>query len=94
MTFQSILASQTFTELEILVLNFLNQELSGYFGEDFSDVDVNDIARGTGQTKPTVKGVIGSLVKKGVILTESTECGDWKVREFIYFKNQEDMGCE
>lgn len=92
MTFQSILTSQPFTELEILVLNFLNQELSGYFGEDFSKVDVNDIARGTNQPKPTTRGVIDSLLEKGVIVINDAHWGS--NYDCVYFKNQENMECD
>jgi hypothetical protein len=53
------------TELENKCLNTFISKL--YAEPGFSDVGAEEIAEGTGLKINTVKGVIGSLVKKGII---------------------------
>lgn len=60
------------TEKEALVLNFLNK-VHAHYEDDFSDTDVADIATGLELSKATVKGVVGSLVKKGLAWTYETD---------------------
>lgn len=91
MTYQQIIASQNFTELEIKVLDACNQNLKMFYGEDFSDIDVSDIAKTSQLEMSTVKGVVGSLVKKRVLKTESQKVGNGRTVEFIYFTDQENM---
>lgn len=91
MTFQEIIALQPFTELEIKVLDACDQNLKMFYGEYFSDIDVLDIAKTSQLEMSTVKGVVGSLVKKGVLKTESQKVGDGRTVEFVYFADQENM---
>lgn len=55
----------TYTELEKKVYNALIDFVSG----DYS-ADLSDLSQSTGLTEETVKGVVGSLVKKGKVETE------------------------
>lgn len=91
MTFQEIIASQSFTELEIKILDACNSKLKMFYGEYFSDLEVSDLAEYTNLGINVVKGVVGSLKKKGILDTESNRCGDGKTRESVYFTDQENM---
>lgn len=89
MTFADILTSQPFTELELQVLHTLNNGLQSYFGEEYSDMDCIDIAKSTNLSVNTVKGVVGSLVKKDVLTT-------WRIKtdatyDLVLFVDQEEM---
>lgn len=63
----------TFTQLEQRFLETLVSLL--YAEPGFSDVDVNDIAAETGIDQKTLRGVMGSLVSKGVIDTYKNDSG-------------------
>jgi hypothetical protein len=73
-----------FTDLEIQVLDVF---IDGLYAEPgFSDVDVHDIARDI-TTLPTkiIRGVLGSLVKKGVIsICETMAFGTSEQFQIIY----------
>ena len=78
------------TALERKVLSCLNDELSGYMGaEDFSEIECKDISQSISVDVKSVKGVIGSLVKKGILTTYSS--GNRNEYELILFVGQLDM---
>lgn len=86
-TLEDLTSGITITEKEAQVLNFLYEALSSWIGgEDYSDVDVEDITEGTKLTKTTVKGVVGSLVKKDILTSYDTGTG----YDVILFVNQGD----
>lgn len=59
------------TQLETQVLKSL---ISGLYAEvGFSDVDAKDIAEWTNTPIQSVRGALGSLVKKGIVQLEETE---------------------
>lgn len=89
MTFTQILGSQPFTELELRVLIALCDMLKSFFGEVYSDVDCTDIAKNTGLDVNTIKGVVGSLVKKKVIETDQISTDT--IHNLVYFVDQEQM---
>ena len=88
MTFQEIIASQSFTELETIILNACDSKLKMFYGEYFSDLEVKDLAEYTNLGINVVKGVVGSLKKKEILDTEQIRCGDEINREFLYFTKQ------
>lgn len=94
-TINTLLKSQTFTELETKVLIQLNEELSGNFGETYSCVECKDLATALNLEVSTVKGVLGSLVKKNVLDTYDgrLNLGDVPM-DLIFFKEQEEMDYE
>lgn len=55
------------TILETHVMNWLLKEGWDPYEEYFSDVEVSDVAKAVNEDVPTVKGVIGSLTKKGYV---------------------------
>jgi hypothetical protein len=60
-----------FTELETQVLNAL---IDGLYAEPgFSDVDANDLSEWTGIPTKQVRGVLSSLIKKGVVTLDETD---------------------
>ena len=71
---QSMELNGKFTDLEKQVIESLVSQL--YAEPGFSDVDVHDISRDI-TTLPTkiVRGVLGSLVKKGVIGIDTNDSG-------------------
>jgi predicted transcriptional regulator len=60
-----------FTELEKKVLDAYIPML--YAEAGFSDVDAHDLSKETGITMRSIRGVIGSLVQKGVIWTDEND---------------------
>jgi transcription initiation factor IIE alpha subunit len=58
------------TELEKTVLESLISQL--YAEPGFSDVDAKDIANDTGIETRIIRGVLSSLVKKGIVQLEAT----------------------
>ena len=74
------------TPLESQVIEYLNKALAPYFGEFFSDVDCNDIAKALGINVNIIKGAVGSLVKKGILETQETGTGF----DVVLFKDQEE----
>lgn len=75
------------TEKELTLVVYLNNVLRSYFGEDYSDIDCNDIAKDLKWDVNTVKGVVGSLVVKGVVGTYDTGTG----YDVVNFVGQSDM---
>ena len=71
---QSMELNEKFTDLEKQVIESLVSQL--YAEPGFSDVDVHDISRDI-TTLPTkiVRGVLGSLVRKGVITVDTNDSG-------------------
>lgn len=70
---RNLIAQLNVTELESL---FLTTLIDNLFAEPhFSDIDVSDMANYMNQPKATVKGVLGSLVKKGLVFTEDSGTG-------------------
>lgn len=60
------------TQLEGKMLDWLLSE--GYYAEKhFSDVGVEEVAEGIEKSINSVKGILGSLVKKGYLFTETIE---------------------
>ena len=55
------------TVLEEQVIRYVANTLSGNFGEGYSDIDHAEVARECGLDINTVKGVVGSLVKKKIV---------------------------
>lgn len=90
MTAQDLINTGSFTTNEIRVIDYLNDHLRDYFGEEYSDQDVSDIADILTLSKPVVKGLIGSLVKKQVLNTYNTGTGF----DVISFVAQEEMQYE
>ena len=70
------------TQLEVKVLKSLIKCL--YAEAGFSDVDANDIAKDINTPTKSVRGALGSLVKKGVVYIESTDTYGTKSYELIY----------
>lgn len=59
------------TELETKVLENLIENL--YAEPGFSDVDAKDISHSTGIPTKSIRGVLSSLVKKGIVFLEETD---------------------
>ena len=60
-----------FTELEQKVLESLIDNL--YAEPGFSDVDATDLSEWTGIPTKQVRGVLSSLIKKGVVTLDETD---------------------
>lgn len=86
-TLKNILAENSLTELEVTVLIALNYELRGNFGELYSHVDTADLAEATNNSKPTIKGVLSSLQKKGIVVCDIYEDGS----NLVGFVGQDEM---
>jgi len=89
MTINLILNAQHFSDLEIAVLVALNTLLSSYYGQDFTDTSIKDLANELKWSIESTKGVVGSLVKKGII--ETWDNGKY---DLVIFKDQEEMEYE
>ncbi len=87
MKLTEIISGIQLTEKETIIILHLFAELSPYFGETYSDIDCNDIAESLKMDVRTVKGVVGSLVKKGILLTWDTGTG----YDVVFFVKQEEM---
>jgi hypothetical protein len=61
------------TELESKTLTAFTDCL--YAEPGFSDVDVNDISECTGISTKSIRGALGSLVKKGVVTINKNDSG-------------------
>lgn len=57
----------TMTKLETAVFNAIQSDMDMYGEEHFSTATLKDIASETNLTKESVKGVLGSLIKKGLV---------------------------
>jgi len=68
-----------FTQLEEQVLNALIENL--YAEPGFSDVDANDLAEATGIPTKQVRGVLSSLIKKGVVTLDRTD--NWGAENYV-----------
>ncbi len=75
----------TLTALETKTLNWLKTEgWYNYTAEPyFTDVDAADVAAGTGIEIKSLKGVLGSLSKKGLICIDEYEANFEPVQYFI-----------
>lgn len=68
------------TELETSFIGWLIKAL--YAEPGFTDVDIKDMAEYMKISVPSAKGVLGSLVKKGIVQTERYDA-NFRVQEFI-----------
>ena len=68
------------TDLETQVLENLINNL--YAEPGFSDVDAKDISSSTGIPMKSIRGVISSLVKKGIVHLEETD-NMWASEQFV-----------
>jgi|SRR5699024_1506658 len=64
--------SSSLTELETKVLDYVNDNMKEY-GDGYSDVTVEDLSNYLGNSLNTIKGVVGSLTKKGLVITDHVE---------------------
>jgi len=62
-----------FTELEKQVMEYFIHML--YAEPGFSDVDATDLAAGTKISTRSIRGVLSSLVKKGIIQIDDNDAG-------------------
>ena len=74
--------------MEIKLTNLEKQFMSKFIGElyaeeGFSDVDVNSMSKVLGMSVNIIKGILGSLTKKGLVHTQDNECGF----DIIYLDN-------
>jgi len=68
-----------FTQLEEQVLTAL---IGGLYAEPgFSDIDANDLAEATGIPTKQIRGVLSSLVKKGVVTLDETD--NWNGPQYV-----------
>jgi len=67
--------------LTVLEANFMNYLMTdGYYAEyTFSDVTVSDVATALNMDKKSVKGVLGSLVKKEYLYTDTINNNDYDI---------------
>ena len=74
------------TPLEQQVLTSL---IDGLYAEPgFSDIDAKDIAQETGIDTKVVRGVISSLVKKGIVDVEQTSTYGAPTYQIIYLREK------
>jgi sugar-specific transcriptional regulator TrmB len=65
------------TEMEKQVLNAL---IDGLYAEaGFSDVDADDLSKATEIPTKSIRGVLGSLSKKGIIFTDEINNGEYVI---------------
>ena len=75
------------TDLQAEVMKALIDRL--YAEAGFSDVDAHDIAEDIGKSTKIVRGVLSSLVKRGIITIERTQTyGAPKQYEIIYLNRE------
>ena len=86
MTLSEITSNITLTEKESKVLSYIYDELSGNFGE-LVGIGCTEVANALNVHVKTIKGIVGSLVKKGILTTYETVSG----YEVVVFVDQEDM---
>jgi hypothetical protein len=82
------------TELESLTLNAF---IKGLYAEPgFSDVDVNDLSSVLGIPTKVLRGVLGSLVKKGIVSIEDNGGGYdiIHMREMYWYLVNEEWAAE
>ena len=74
------------TESEKTVLRSL---INGLYAEPgFSDVDAIDLSHWTGIPTTSIRGILSSLIKKGIVQIETTETfGAEKQYQIIYLNN-------
>lgn len=98
-TVANIIQDNNLTALETSVVNELSLQLAPWIGcETYSPVEHSDVADALGIKVASVKGAVGSLVKKGVldvhIHEEQRDCYgkiDEPETRVIYFVEQETM---
>jgi transcription initiation factor IIE alpha subunit len=81
---KEIMVMTNFTELEQQVLDSLIFNL--YAEPGFSDVDAKDLSKETGISTSIVRGVLSSLIKKGVVSIQATETYGAPVYQLIYLQ--------
>jgi hypothetical protein len=75
------------TDLETKVLETL---IDGLYAEPgFSDVDAHDIARSTEISTKSIRGALGSLVKKGIVHLQETDSYGAPEQYVIIYLNQD-----
>lgn len=80
----------TVTPLENTILTALVQSL--YAEPGFSDVDAKDLSLETGIDTRSIRGALGSLVRKGVVTLEQTNTYGAKEQYVIIYLNPEFWG--
>lgn len=75
------------TDKELVLIDTLNESPDISWGELYSSIDCNDLAKILKWNVKSVKGVVGSLVKKNILGTYDTGTGF----DVIVFVNQENM---
>ena len=98
-TVANIIQDNNLTALEISVVNELSVQLAPWIGcETYSPVEHSDVADALGIKVASVKGAVGSLVKKGLldVYTHEEERDMWgkieeKASQVIFFVEQEKM---
>jgi DNA-binding MarR family transcriptional regulator len=79
------IADLNLTQLETQVLTCLIDML--YAEEGFSDVDAKDIANEIKVNIKSVRGAVGSLVKKGIVYIEETNTWGAPIYQLIYLQS-------
>jgi len=98
-TVTNIIQENNLTALETSVVNELAVQLAPWIGcETYSPVEHSDVADALGIKVASVKGAVGSLVKKGLldVYTHEEERDMWgkieeKASQVIFFVEQEKM---
>jgi len=78
--------SATFTALELAVFQAVVSENRDFFGENFSYTNVDTLVNATGIESKVLRGVLSSLIKKGVL-----EVQDNETYQMITLANQEEI---
>lgn len=79
------------TEKEQAVLKVIADTMQMYGEEGFSDVMVEDVVAETGFSVGTVKGLLGSLIKKGLVFPFDVN-GEYNVYYLQYGEAREHFG--
>lgn len=94
MTVNDIISNNNLTEKETIFVTKLGQMLAPYFGEEYTNATITDVADYIGWEVPVSKGVLGSLCNKGILDTYNTRelrGGHGPSDDLIYFVGQEEM---
>ena len=83
MTLRNTKTDKDFTVLESLFIEALVKLL--YAEEGYTDVDINDICDTTGRKTRSMRGVLSSLIKKGVVSMHEHEGFDFVTRKVKRF---------
>jgi hypothetical protein len=74
------ITTPSFTKNEKIVLDSFISLL--YAEAGFSDVDAHDLSRDTGISTRSIRGILSSLVKKGIIFLEETD-NCWAEQQYV-----------